>query len=111
MLDSKQSGKKKTRNGQEVEMVQTSDNFLSKPPPATEGDGEAFAQPKGVQTRAAIARHLAAKLKVGDEKMTLQALVQAEQDMQMNQETKDHFWDQNLINERSKICKNREEAE
>ena len=32
--------------------------------------------------------------------MTLQALVQAEQDMQMNTETKDQFWDDNLVNER-----------
>ena len=69
------------------------------------------AQPKGVQTRAAIAKHLAAKLKVTDAKMELTDLLQADQDMQMNMEGRDRFWDQNLENERQKIKKTREEAE
>ena len=44
-------------------MVQTSDNFRVKEQTG-EDTGESYAQPKGVQTRAAIARHLAAKLKI-----------------------------------------------
>ena len=43
-------------------MVQTQDNFKHANP--TDENGEGFAQPKGVQTRAAIAKHLAAKLKI-----------------------------------------------
>ena len=78
MLDGKQAGKKKSRNApHEVEMVQTSDNFRVKEQTG-EDTSESYAQPKGVQTRAAIARHLAAKLKVGNSKMDLDGLLQAD---------------------------------
>ena len=43
--------------------------------------------------------------------MELTDLLQADQDMQMNMEGRDRFWDQNLENERQKIKKTREEAE
>ena len=91
-------------------MVQTQDNFNKHGNP-TDENGEGYAQPKGVQTRAAIAKHLAAKLKVGGVKMDLADLLQADQDMQMNMENRDRFWDQNLENERQKIQQNREKAE
>ena len=103
MLDSKQSGKKKTRNGQEVEMVQTSDNFLSKPPPATEGDGEAFAQPKGVQTRAAIARHLAAKLKIDETMSPDEIFAQYDKIMLEQKGSSKTHWDQAIQAEREKV--------
>ena len=90
-------------------MVQTQDNFKHANP--TDENGEGFAQPKGVQTRAAIAKHLAAKLKVVDQKMDLADLLQADQDMQMNMENRDRFWDQNLESERQKIKIEREKAE
>ena len=56
MVDSKPV-KKKRNVAQEVEMVQTSDNFKANTGGDQNGDG--FAQPKGVQTRKAIAQHLA----------------------------------------------------
>lgn len=95
-------------------MAYTADNFPKAMEPNTEEHhhhGDNLAQPKGVQTRAAISMHLAEKLKLSDAKMDLAALILAEQDMQMNQESKDQFWDANLKKEREKITENREAAE
>ena len=43
--------------------------------------------------------------------MDLADLLQADQDMQMNMESRDRFWDQNLESERQKIKLSREKAE
>ena len=43
--------------------------------------------------------------------MDLADLLQADQDMQMNMENRDRFWDQNLESERQKIKIEREKAE
>ena len=43
--------------------------------------------------------------------MDLAGMLQADQDMQVNQENRDQFWDDNLECERQKIKKNREEHE
>ena len=53
----------------EVEMIGTGDSklFHRNQPGAGDVGEEGFAQPKGVQTRAAIANHLAKKLKIEED--------------------------------------------
>ena len=105
MLD-KQAGKKRNKNAQqEVEMVQTSDGFAGNPALAAGGDGEAFAQPKGVQTRAAIARHLAAKLKIDDENMDPNAIFDQYNELKENERATGSktYWDKAISNEREKM--------
>ena len=53
--------------------MQTAENFRHGGGDETGGEG--FAQPKGVQTRAAIAKHLAAKLKVVGQRKDLEELL------------------------------------
>ena len=68
MINSREGGKRKGKNVSEVEMVQTSDGGVFKD--AQKGGLEdGYAQPKGVQTRQAIAKHLAAKLKIENDKL------------------------------------------
>ena len=74
-------------------MVQTSDNFKANTGGDQNGDG--FAQPKGVQTRKAIAQHLAQKLKIDGDLDPGQAYeqyqaIQAEKEQQSGSKT---HWD------------------
>ena len=90
MINSREGGKRKGKNVSEVEMVQTSDGGVFKD--AQKGGLEdGYAQPKGVQTRQAIAKHLAAKLKIPNEPdiATLQAY---EKELRANELTDDSFW-------------------
>jgi len=80
MVDGKLASKKQRRAAQEVEMAQTADNY-GRGGTHNDDAGEAYAQPKGVQTRAAIANHLAQKLKIGNQRMALADLIQADHDL------------------------------
>jgi hypothetical protein len=58
-------GSKKRKDVSELEMIKTGDsNLFQGGPKENTPANKDFAQPKGVQTRAAIANHLAKKLKI-----------------------------------------------
>lgn len=59
-------GSKKRKDVSELEMINTGDSklFSATGQKDQNGTDQNFAQPKGVQTRAAIANHLAKKLKI-----------------------------------------------
>ncbi len=58
-------GSKKRKDVSELEMINTGDSKLFQGGAGQkEQNSQDFAQPKGVQTRAAIANHLAKKLKI-----------------------------------------------
>ena len=60
-------GSKKRKDVSELEMIQTADSklFSQVKDNETPENGD-FAQPKGIQTRAAIANHLSKKLKIAN---------------------------------------------
>jgi len=92
-------------------MIRTGDsNAFGNRPPDSGFNEEELAQPKGRQTRAAIATHLANKLKIGN--MDLPDLMAYEKEIRANEEHKDEFWKKKLSDERlrlEKIRKNQEE--
>lgn len=70
-------------------------------------DSDGFAQPKGIQTRAAIANHLAKKLKIANKDLT--TLMKFESQLRANDETQDTFWQVKLRKEREKLEATRRE--
>ena len=82
-----------------MEMVGTGDSklFHRNQPGAGDGSEEGFAQPKGVQTRAAIANHLAKKLKIANPNQDLTTLMSIEKELHSNEQPKDNFWEQKLV--------------
>ena len=81
----------------ETEMIRTGDSNIFKGGPAKPQkdtdpvDETEFAQPKGIQTRAAIANHLAKKLKIANQDLaTLQSF---EKVIKANENLQDTFWE------------------
>ena len=61
-MDGKKAAKRKNQHPLEVEMVDTAEYFNKSGGGGNESSNENLAQPKGVRTRAAVAKHLALKL-------------------------------------------------
>ena len=87
-------------------MIQTGDSKkFNKGNTAEADDSSRFAQPKGVQTRAAIATHLAKKLKIADQGLNIDSLMEIEKQMRQGDVSvsSDQFWEEKLTSERKRL--------
>ena len=97
----------------EVELIGTADSKLFHRNQPGQGDigEEGFAQPKGVQTRAAIANHLAKKLKIANSSHDLTTLMSIEKEIHSSEKSKDSFWEDKLREERKRLEETRLQQE